>query len=303
LLNTLRCNSNKIEFPLTLGRDFVGTVVQKGMEIDNSEFKLGDKIWGVVPVHRQGAHAEYVKVDKCHVSIKPANISDSDAAALLYAGLTAYSGIFFSAQLNGVSNMLCNSKVQGSAVGKKVLVMGASGGVGHLAVQILLAEGADVVATCSQEAIPLVCNLGASKVIDYTAAESDQMLLSESPYDVILDCAGKGAEYASTLPWNFGNYITFKSPLLRNFDDQGMLVGGLNNIKDLLAQNISVNRKGVVKWGYFLPTKNGISYLKHLVESKKLLPVIDSKFTYSDLTMAYAKVQSGHLRGKVVIEF
>ncbi|KAG5675742.1 hypothetical protein PVAND_005620 [Polypedilum vanderplanki] len=300
LLNTLRWNSNKIEFPLTLGRDFVGTVVQKGMEIDNAEYKLGDKVWGVVPVHKQGAHAEFVKIDKCNVSKKPSNINDCDAAAILYAGLTAYSGIFLSAQLNG---LLSTTKQGQTAVGKKVLVLGGSGGVGHIAIQILLAEGADVITTCSQQAISLVNKLGVSKVVDYTTVESDEILLNESPYDFILDCAGKGAEYASVLPWSFGNYITFKSPLLKNFDDQGMLIGGLNNIKDLLTQNITVNRKGIVKWAYFYPSTNGILYLKDLVEKKKLLPVIDSKYAYNDLPKAYERVSREHLRGKVVIEY
>lgn len=299
----MRCNSGNIEFPLTLGRDFVGTVVQKGMSVENKELMLGDKIWGVLPVHKQGCHSEFVAVDKCYVSKKPKNISDSDAAAILYAGLTAYSGIFLSGLLNGCSSIFCDS-VQGSGVGKKVLVLGGSGGVGHLAVQILQAEGAEVITTCSQDAIPLMQNLGVQKIVDYTSPESDQILILESPYDIILDCASKGAEYANQLPWNFSNYVTFKSPLLKNFDEKGLLLGGFNNLKDLLTQNITaINNKGIVKWGYFLPSKNGINYLTRLVENKKFLPIIDSKFSYNELSSAYKKVDDGHLRGKVVIEF
>lgn len=300
-LNSIRCNTDNIEFPLTLGRDFVGTVVHKGM--DNKDYKIGDKIWGVIPVQKQGCHAEFISVDSCYVSKKPSNISDVEAAAILYAGLTAYSGIFLSAQLNGLSGMLCSS-VQGNGVGKKVLVLGGAGGVGHIAIQMLQAEGAEVLTTCSQNAISLMENLGVSKVIDYTTVESDKILIAESPYDLILDCAGKGTEYANVHPWKFKNYVTFKSPLLKNFDDQGMLVGGINNLKVLLSQNIGAFcRNGVIKWGYFVPLKCGISYLTKLVEKEQLVPIIDSKFPYSELPKAYEKVADGHLRGKVIIEY
>lgn len=304
LLNTMRCNSHKIEFPLTLGRDFVGTVVRKGMEVDSTKIKLGDKVFGIAPFHKDGCHAEYVKVDKCHVSKKPENMTDIDAAALLYAGLTAYSGIFLSAQLNGLSGLfLLSDSIQGNGKGKKVLVLGGSGGVGHLAIQILQAEGAEVIATCGTDAISFVENLGVSKCIDYTATDSDEILLNESPYDIILDCAGKGPEYASSLPWSFNSFVTFKSPMLKNFDEKGLIVGGLNNIKDILSQNIVTNKRGIVKWAYFLPTKIGIEYLKKLVVQKKLSPIIDSIFSYCDLPKAYEKVNNGHLRGKVVIDF
>ena len=80
----MRCN--KIEFPLTLGREFVGTIVNKGMGVGNSELKIGDKVWGVVPFHQQGSHAEYIKVQKFFVSEKPKNLEDIEAATVLYAG-------------------------------------------------------------------------------------------------------------------------------------------------------------------------------------------------------------------------
>lgn len=80
----MRCESSDIEFPLVLGRDFVGTVVHKGLDINNADYKVGDKIWGVVPVHHPGCHCEYVTIDKCYVSKKPESLSDIDASAVLY---------------------------------------------------------------------------------------------------------------------------------------------------------------------------------------------------------------------------
>jgi reticulon-4-interacting protein 1, mitochondrial len=84
LLNTMRNETSDIEFPLILGRDFVGSVVHKGLDVKNSEFKAGDKIWGVLPVHHQGCHCEYITIDKCFVTKKPENLSDVEASSFLY---------------------------------------------------------------------------------------------------------------------------------------------------------------------------------------------------------------------------
>lgn len=101
--------------------------------------------------------------------------------------------------------------------------------------------------------------------------DTDLILIQESPYHIILDCAGKGYEYANALPWKFDHYVTFKSPLLRNFDDFGILSGGLHTIKDMLVSNIpALNQNGSVKWGYFMPSPKGIEYLKKLVEQEKV---------------------------------
>lgn len=291
-----------IEFPLTLGRDFVGTIVHKGFDSSNDQYRVGDKVWGVVPVHHQGCHCEYVAIENNYVSKKPENLSDIDASAVLYAGLTAWSGLFLTGHLNGLLGAICPTA--GSSYGKKVLVLGASGGVGSLAVQMLQAEGVEVVATCSTDAVATLHNLGDAKVVDYTSEDSNSLLIGESPYDIILDCAGKGSEYANELPWRFGSYITFKSPLLKNFDSDGLIAGGFKNARDLIASNVSAAQgKGLVKWGYFMPAQNGIQHLKKLAENRKLLPIIDSTFSFDSLPEAYKKVQEGHLRGKVVIDF
>jgi reticulon-4-interacting protein 1, mitochondrial len=301
LFNAIKCN-NGIEFPITLGREFAGTVERRGMNIRSSEFDYGDKVWGVVPFHQQGAHAEYVKVDKSLVSKKPKNLEDIEAATILYAGLTAFSGIFVSAPFDGYSAALFGKS---SGKGKKVLVLGASGGVGHLAVQILKAEGADVIATCSENAKPLVESLGLSKIIDYSSPECNTQIMAESPFDLILDCAGLGADYANELRWKFKNYVTFKSPLLKNWDENGLIFGGLESMRSIISSNIPVlsSGAGAIKWGYFMPLPNGIQYLKDLVESGKLRPIIDSKFNYTELPQAYERVASGHIRGKVAVQY
>lgn len=128
-------------------------------------------------------------------------------------------------------------------------------------------------------------------------------MIHEAPYDIILDCAGKGTDYANSLDWTFGNYVTFSSPLLKNIDNYGLLRGSLFNIRDLVLSNIPRGIDSHVKWGFFIPSQTGIQYLKKLVENNKLRPVIDSVFNQKDLPQAYKKVLDGHLRGKVIIDF
>lgn len=224
-----------------------------------------------------------------------------DAGGILYAGLTAWSGIFLSGMLGGICGALTSG---GGGQGKNVLVLGGSGGVGSSAIQILKAENSTVVATCSTNAIELVAGLGADHIIDYTSDDSFRDLVASGPYDLILDCAGKGAEFAAELPWKFTNYVTFSSPLLRNVDRHGLLPGMVRNALDLAECNVRsiAGQKGVVKWGYFVPAPNGIKYLKKLIERKQLIPVIDSIYSFDKTDEAYKKVADGHLRGKVLLD-
>jgi reticulon-4-interacting protein 1, mitochondrial len=293
LLNKMRCQ--EIEFPLVLGRDFVGVVVNKGNAV--TDVKLGDKVFGVVPVHRQGCHAEYVNVERSCVATKPTNTSDLDASSVLYAALTAWSGIFVTGQLTGV----CGHK---SYKNKKALVLGAAGGVGSMALQMLVAEGAHVFATCASDAVTAVQNLNANTVLDYTSATFLQDVASAGPYDLILDCAGRGSSYAAEVPWKFEQYITFSSPLLKNLDSYGFVAGLARNVSSLVQDNVrtATTNRGSVKWGYFMPAPQGISYVKSLMERGKLQPVVQDTFTFQQTKEAYKRVQDGHLRGKIVID-
>lgn len=263
----MRC-SKGIEFPITLGRDFAGVVVQKGMSV-KEKFEIGDKIWGVVPVHKTGCHADYVALDANCMSHKPENISDIDAAGLLYVGLTAWSALFVTGQLSGLLGPLVNPEC---ARGKRICVLGASGGVGSVAVQMAKAENVHVVASCATDAIPSVQILGADQIVDYTTPDAIEKLTAFGPYDLILDCAGKGMDYATQLPWKFDQYVTCSSPLLRNIDSHGLGIGMVQNVVDLVEQNVLTlaKNRGLVKWAFFLPSPQGIDYIKKLVERNKV---------------------------------
>jgi len=195
------------------------------------------------------------------------------------------------------------SLTSGGGKGKSVCILGASGGVGTLAVQMMKAENINVTATCSTSAIPLVRSLGADKIIDYTLPNATEQFRGLS-FDIILDSAGLGAEYANKVPWQFTEYITLFPPLLRNIDSNGILVGSLASLNTLLNNNLETlsRRKGFIMWGLYTPAPQGIEYLTKLAEAGKLKPVIDSVYEFKDMKSAYQKVIKGHLRGKVIVK-
>lgn len=234
------------------------------------------------------------------VSHKPEGLDDIEAAGTLYAGLTAWSGLFVSAHMGGICGALTS---QGGGQGKRVCILGASGGVGSIATQIAKAENLVVVATCSDDAAQMVKNFGADHIINYKANDAIQLMRDLGPYDIILDCAGQGVEYATKVPWKFDQYVTFSSPMLRNIDSNGLGIGFFKNIVSLLESNVQTLSKyrALSKWAYFVPAPQGIEYLKKQVERNKITPVVDSVFDFDSTSDAYQKVADGHLRGKVIL--
>lgn len=205
-------------------------------------------------------------------------MDDSVAASTVYAGLTAWSGMFLSGQLGDLSGAVTS---RGGGCGKRICILGASGGVGHLAVQMARAEEVEVIATCSADSMKMVGELGANVIIDYRQPNAEQRLASEGPYDIVLDCAGKGAEYAAQVAWSFKHYVTFSSPLLRNNDEHGMVCGSVKSFVELAQTNFQsvLNNKGLVKWAYVAMLPNGLEYLHKLLEQGK----VKSNFNIVDI--------------------
>ncbi|XP_011504239.1 PREDICTED: reticulon-4-interacting protein 1 homolog, mitochondrial [Ceratosolen solmsi marchali] len=283
-----------IEFPLILGRDFSGTIVSKGHGVD--KLQVGDEVWGVIPIQEQGCHAEYALVDSSLVSLRPKNLSYIEAAAILYAGLTAWSSLWYTGGLAYKS--LCSNYKQ-----KPVLVLGGSGGVGTLAIQLLKAWKIDVVATCSNDAITLLEKLGANIAIDYTEFNANEKIIAAGPYDIILDCCNQGSNAVKLNGYPHYTYITLNSPLLKNYDKHGLVFGTVKSIADLLQDNIPTSTDiNFVKWGYFIPSPTGINVIQNLIENKQITPVIQEVFHFNELPTAYNKMREGHLRGKIIID-
>lgn len=189
---------------------------------------------------------------------------------MLYAGLTAWSGLYVTANIGGFCGALT---ADGGGAQKRILVLGGSGSVGSLAIQMLKAQGAQLLATCSENAKELVKSLGCDIVIDYNNSDEMIKLRSFAPYDVVLDCSGQGPQGAELLNFNYKQYVTFSSPLLKNIDSSGLGLGLLKNVGSILETNFkSVSKQnGLVKWGFFSPAAQGIEFLKKLAEREKVL--------------------------------
>ncbi|KAJ6646026.1 Reticulon-4-interacting protein 1, mitochondrial [Pseudolycoriella hygida] len=299
VLNLLRWKTENTEFPLTLGFDFYGVVKGKGNGVSKA-FQIGDKVYGVSLPQIAGCHAEYVVVDQIYLRHKPEQLTDIEAGGLLYAGLTAWSSFYIWGLLGGLHGATTS---QGGGKGKSVCILGASGGVGTIAVQMMKAENVNVTATCSTSAIPLVQSLGADNIIDYTKPNATEQFRGLT-FDIILDSAGQGPAYAAKVPWQFGEYITLFPPLLRSIDSNGIVLGSLESLNSLLNENLEMlsKHKGFIMWGIFTPAPQGIDYLTKLAKEDKLKPIIDSVFEFKDMKAAYQKVIKGHLRGKVIVK-
>ncbi|KAG8237212.1 hypothetical protein J437_LFUL016049 [Ladona fulva] len=276
------CSSDTLEFPLILGRDFSGVIVEKGHGVNDS-FQFGDEVWGVVSPFQPGCHAQYTVVPMTNVMKKPSTLNDVEAASVLYAAVTAWSAL-------KITGDLCLQ----SAHGKKVLVLGGSGGVGSAA----------VVCTCSGDAIPLVESLGADAVIDYTDPNADILVLQEGKYDIILNAAGlRHPQHTKALKeQSLAKYITITSPLLRNADQHGIALGMARSAFDLISSNMNLRSAPFflggpsVRWGYFIPSSKAIEEITELAANGLLTPAIEKVFPFSELPAAYQKVLNGHSR-------
>src|SRR5437764_7638676 len=256
-----------------LGVDFAGTVEAVGKNV--TQFKPGDEVFG----GRGGAFAQYVCPRATRaVALKPASASFEDAASVNIAGITA---------LQAVRD---KGKVQ---PGQKVLINGASGGVGTFAVQIAKSLGADVTGVCSTRNVDLVKSLGADHVIDYT---KEDFAKGAERYDAILD--------------NVPNHSLSECRRVLNPNGKYVLIGGggLNDNRWIgpfgrLIQTMVVSPFVSQKMGMMMAElkKGDLAILGDMMQSGKVKPVIDRTYKLSELPAAIAYLEEGHARGKVII--
>ncbi|XP_035420724.1 reticulon-4-interacting protein 1, mitochondrial isoform X2 [Cygnus atratus] len=265
----LKIKSTETEFPLTLGRDVSGVVMECGLSV--SYFKPGDE-----------------------VSFKPKCLSHTEAASLPYVGLTAWSAIN---KVGGLNQSNCS--------GKRVLILGASGGVGTFAVQLVKAWGAHVTAVCSHDASALMKKLGADDVIDYKSGNLEEQLKPLPLFDFILDNVGGSTEkWALNLlkKWSGATYVTLVTPFLINMDKLGVADGMLQTGVTIGSKTVKHLLKGVhYRWAFFMPSGPSLDEIAELVDSGKIQPVIDQVFPFSEVPKAFLKLEEGHARGKTVI--
>src|SRR5438445_272787 len=256
-----------------LGVDFAGTVEAVGKNV--TQFKPGDDVFG----GKGGAFAEYVcRRAKGAVALKPANITFEQAASVNIAGITALQGL------------RDKGKVQ---PGQKVLINGASGGVGTFAVQIAKSYGADVTGVCSTRNLELVRSLGADHVIDYT---KQIFAKSEQRYDVILDnVPNHSLSECRRILTPKGKYVMIGG----GGPNEGRWIGPFGRVIHtlLLAPFISQ------QMGMMMADANqkDLTVLADMMQSGKVKPVIDRTYKLSEVHQAIRYLEDGHARGKVII--
>jgi NADPH:quinone reductase-like Zn-dependent oxidoreductase len=257
-----------------LGVDFAGTVVAVGKSV--TRYKVGDGVFGGA----DGALAEYVTLkenDPSTVSM-PSNMSFEQAASVAIAGMTALQAV--------------RDKVPVHA-GEKILVNGASGGVGTFAVQIAKSYGAEVTGVCSTRNLELVRSLGADHVIDYT---KEDFTRAGQQYDVIIDIVGSHSllEYRHALTPT-GTVVIVGG----NTDDPWL--GALDAPIRAIFLRPFVSQKFVLLLANVNKTSD-MEILRELMQSGKMTPVIDRHYPLTEVADAMRYLQAGHARGKVVVD-
>jgi NADPH:quinone reductase-like Zn-dependent oxidoreductase len=254
----------------TLGADVAGRVEAVGGSV--TQFKAGDEVFGDLSGAGFGGLAEYVCAPENILALKPSNLGFEEAAAVPMAAVTA---------LQGLRDV---GKIQ---AGQKVMIYGASGGVGAFAVQIAKAHGAEVTAVCSTSKMDLARSLGAHHVMDYTREDFTQ---SGQRYDLIFAANGNRAlsDFEPALT-STGTFVLSGGSILRIF--QAMLLGPFKSKKG-----------GKTFQGFTAkPSQADLNVVKGLIESGKVKPVIDRRYPLSETPDAMRYLEEGHARGKIVI--
>lgn len=253
-----------------LGVDVAGQVELVGSKV--TQFKAGDEVFGSC----RGAFAEYVCTRESALVAKPANVTFEQAAAIPVAAFTALQGLRDKGHIQP---------------GHKVLINGAAGGVGTLAVQIAKSFGTDVTGICSTRNLDMVRSLGADRVIDYT---NEDFTRDGQHYDLILDCVGNHS----------------LSAIRRALSPKGVYIGVAGNPNGRMIVLLARVIKGIVVSRFASQklmmvmaksSKEDLIVMNDLMKAGKVTPVIDRRYDLSEVPEAIRYLEQGHARGKVVI--
>ena len=256
-----------------LGSDISGQVEAVGDNV--KQFQPGDEVFGDVFADGLGGFAEYVCVHEDTLVPMPAGLSFDEAAAVPLVALTALQGL---------------RDKGGIQAGQRVLINGASGGVGTFAVQIAKSFGAEVTGVCSTRNLEMVRSIGADHVIDYT---QDDFTKTGQTYDLIYCAVGNrsAADYKRAL------------------NPMGVcVVAGFTTMPHMLFQDLFLGSwasvtgsKKIGPSGTVVPNKEDLVFIIELLETGRVVPVIDRRYPLSDTPEAIRYLEEGHARGKVVI--
>jgi len=256
-----------------LGSDIAGRVEAVGSNV--KQFQPGDEVFGDKFACGWGGFAEYVRVAEDRLVLKPANISFEEAASVPLAAFTALQGLRDRGQIQP---------------GQKVLVNGASGGVGTFAVQIAKSFGPEVTGVCSTRNLDMVRSIGADQVIDYT---QEDFTKNGQRYDLIYCAVGNrsAADYKRALNPN-GICVVAGFTTMPHMLFQVLFLGAWVS----MTGSKKIGAMGTVK-----PNKKDLVFMKELLEAGKVVPVIDRCYPLSEVAEAIRYLEEGHAKGKVVI--
>ena len=245
------------------GVDIAGRVETVGSDV--TQFTPGDEVYANLLDHGSGGFAEYVSVPVEVMSFKPANLSFEEAAAVPMAGVTALQGLRHHGEVRA---------------GQRVLINGASGGIGTFAVQIAKSYGSEVTGVTSTRNIDLVGSLGAAHVVDYTTTEFG----SGRRYDLILDTIGN---------------LSVRD-LRRALAEGGKAaVVGFTSVAKLIGVSLRGGRDVAMVSAHVATTD--LEFLSNLIEAGKVRPQIDRRYPFAEIPAAITYLEQGHARGKVVV--
>src|SRR6185437_9124189 len=247
------------QFPLILGLDMAGVIVKVGSLV--TRFKAGDAVFVRPDISQNGCYAEYAVAKASDVAFAPASIPLSQAAGIPLASQTAWMGLF------DIGNLKRD---------QKVLIHGASGGVGIFAIQLAKIAGAYVAATTSTPNKELIKSLGADEIIDYQKEDFSTL----KDFDLVFDTIGGETQ---TRSWQILN-------------KDGVLVSTVGINKDEATKNGKVGKS-------FMTTSNGarLQEIAGLIDKRMLRVVIDKKFPITQVKEAHELSQSGKTRGKIIL--
>ncbi|MFU5804164.1 NADP-dependent oxidoreductase [Pseudomonas aeruginosa] len=272
--------------PLVLGHDVAGTVVKVGPRV--RRFKLGDEVYARPDDFRIGTFAEYIAVKEGSLAHKPANLSMEEAASIPLVALTAWQVLVETAKLKK---------------GQKVFIQAGSGGVGTIAIQLAKHLGAFVATTTSTGNVEWVKALGADVVIDYRKQDFATELRD---YDVVLNSLGNDElEKSLQVLKPGGHLISISGPPTPEFAADQKLAWPLKQVLRLLSRNIrkKAKRLGIHYTFVFMRASGSqLGEISSLIESGVIKPAVDRIFPFNSVAEAFAYVETGRAKGKVVIK-
>ena len=251
------------------GTDIAGVVEAVGANV--TQLKPGDAVFGSY----KGAFAEYVSFPDKSLALKPTNLTFEEASAIGVSALAALQGLRDHGNLQA---------------GQKVLITGASGGVGTFAVQIAKSLGAEVTGVCSTRNLEMVRSIGADHVIDYTKEDFRE---GEARYDLIFD------NVANSSRSDTRKVLTPTGMLLANGARVGGWFGGIKDPMMAFASSLFVSQQG--KPFLSMPNPEDLATLRDLAEAGKITTIIDKVYPLSETPEAVTAVGEGHAQGKTII--